>query len=39
MNSLRAILRLLHAMIVPSLKPVPVRVERERDPNSRRISS
>jgi hypothetical protein len=37
MNSLRAILRVLYALVVPSLKPVPVRVERDR--NSRRISS
>ncbi len=37
MNSLRALLRMLHALIVPSLKPVPVRVEWDR--NSRRISS
>ncbi|SDO39908.1 hypothetical protein SAMN05444050_4040 [Afipia sp. GAS231] len=37
MNSIRAILRMLHALIVPSLKPAPVRVDRDR--NSRRISS
>jgi hypothetical protein len=37
MNSIRVLLRLLHALIVPSLKPVPVRVERDR--NSQRISS
>ena len=38
MNSIRAILRVIHALLVPSLrKPVPVRVEHDR--NSRRISS
>ena len=37
MNSIRAILRMLHALIVPSLKPVPVKVERDR--NLRRVSS
>jgi hypothetical protein len=38
MNSIRAILRILHALLVPSLKkPVPVRVQYDR--NSRRISS
>jgi hypothetical protein len=37
MTSILAILRMLHALIVPSLKPVPVKVERDR--NARRISS
>jgi hypothetical protein len=40
MNSFGALLRLLHALIVPALqpKPVPVRVRRDL-PKSRRISS